>query len=123
MKSPAAYYLMLIYITIMLKPLFPIASDWWAHEFNETEHLSYVHALMGTNHLDKQLAETNADDKNSKNQSILKLQEQHPYHVATDEYKFEFASHRFSLEYVGLFVKKLAFVIIPNPGPPPKVSL
>ena len=69
MKSPIAYYLMLLYVTAMLKPLLPIADDWWSHEFNEIEHISLIHAKYRNHHLQKEVADTTSDSENRKDQN------------------------------------------------------
>ncbi len=58
----------------MLKPLLPFVNDWWQHEFNETEHVSLIHAKYGSHHLQAELAETNSNSK--QDQCNLKIQDQ-----------------------------------------------
>ncbi len=53
---------MLLYITVMFKPLIPITSDAWDHQFNEIEHISIVHAKYGSHHLQKEVADTEKDN-------------------------------------------------------------
>ena len=52
MKSVSAYYLLLLYISVLLRPLVPIATDWYAHQFNEIEHMILVHAVYGSHHVE-----------------------------------------------------------------------
>ena len=61
MKFAIAYYLLLIYATVILKPLIPVVEDVLIHCFAEAYHVATVHAKYGNNHLEKELANTNDD--------------------------------------------------------------
>ncbi len=122
MKSPAAYYLMLLYITVMLKPLIPIISDAWSHEFNETEHISLIHAKYGSHHLQKELADTNSDNGKSKSQNTVKSTDEVSFHIVQPVCKFAFATNKSALQYLLFKPGKLPLVLISNQGPPPKFS-
>ena len=52
MRYLAAYFLMLFYMVIMLKPLIPVICDAWSHIFAEAEHIATIHAKYGSNHLE-----------------------------------------------------------------------
>ncbi len=54
--------MMLIYITVMIKPLIPFIQDEWDHQFNEIEHISVVHANYRSHHLKIELADTDSDN-------------------------------------------------------------
>jgi hypothetical protein len=45
MKFAIAYYLLLIYSTVILKPLIPVAEDALFHCFAEAYHIASVHAI------------------------------------------------------------------------------
>lgn len=123
MKSPTAYYLMLLYITVMLKPLIPIISNVWSHEFNEIEHISTIHAKYGSHHLQKELAASGTDNENSKNQGILKSDIQYSFHVLTDAFECIFTPQKIHSQYLFFLLNKLPLVHIFNQSPPPKFSL
>ena len=65
MKFSIAYYFLLLYITVIIKPLIPVVVNAWDHTFAEARHIATVHAKYGAHHLEKQLApeEKDADGK------------------------------------------------------------
>ena len=69
MKFALAYYLLLIYLTVILKPIIPLAEDSLEHCFAEAYHVATVHAKYGNNHLEKQEADTN-DDNTTNNKNV-----------------------------------------------------
>jgi len=83
MKFPIAYYLLLLYLTVMLRPLLPVMGDAWGHTFNETIHIATVHAKYGANHVQSVLADNAAQHANNdKNQPAGKPVPASPWHVA-----------------------------------------
>ena len=78
-----AYYLLLIYSTLMLQPLIPVAIDCWQHTFAEAQHILTVHAKYGSNHLEKELAAASSENGNNKDQNSVKSEETTPVHIAT----------------------------------------
>ncbi len=83
MKVTVAYYLILLYVTVMLKPMLPIVSDTLSHTFYEAIHIATVHAIFGSNHLEKELSDTAPDNAGSKHQNV-NLEDQVPFHVSVD---------------------------------------
>ncbi len=69
MRWTIAYYLMLLYVTVMIKPVIPVVCDTLSHLFSETEHIATVHATYGINHLQKELSNT-TNDNNSRQASV-----------------------------------------------------
>lgn len=72
MQYPSAYYLLLLYITVMCKPIIPLVQDIWAHTFYEQEHIATVHHQNGQNHVHYEVKKANEDkngDKSSKAKS------------------------------------------------------
>ena len=122
MKSDIAYYLLLLYITVMIHPLLPVAHDWWEHEFNETEHLSHVHSHKGNDHLEKELKNSNSENTTNKNQNSLKAEDQVSFHVSPSIYKDNFSVNKTHLQHQLLNLNKPAFVFIFLKSPPPKFS-
>jgi hypothetical protein len=121
-KSTIAYYLMLLYITVMLKPLIPIVGDWWQHEFNEMEHLSHVHAIYGNHHLQNEIADTGSDNDHSKSQSVLNSEDQVAFHLLVAEYKNEPHSIIADKQFATLNYLKPSSVLISPEGPPPRFT-
>ncbi len=121
LKSPVAYYLMLLYITVMFKPLIPIISDAYSHTFNRMAHIATVHAKYGSNHLAAELADTGKDD-NGKNQDIPKPVSEVPLHIATDECAYNFHPGQTDNKYFVFTLCRFPGVYILNQGPPPKLS-
>ncbi len=122
MKSPVAYYLMLLYITVMLKPLLPIATDWWSHEFNEIEHISKVHAVYGSHHLQKEVADTSSENDHNKDQNAAKSEDQLSFHVSPEIYQYNVIVSSSDRRYHTFKLSKPAAVFISNQAPPPKFS-
>lgn len=110
---------MLLYITVMFKPLLPIFNDLWSHEFDEIEHISTVHAKYGSDHLQKEVADTNSDN-NQKGQNSLKAEDQVPFHEAIKECKLTFEISLIDKEFSHFRFHKLLTVFISREGPPPK---
>jgi hypothetical protein len=84
MKFATAYYLLLIYATVMLKPLIPVAEDALFHCFAEAYHVATVHAIEGKNHVEKEMAASGADDTSSKKQQADKAEQS--IHETTIDY-------------------------------------
>ncbi len=113
---------MLLYVTIMLKPLVPVVDDWWEHEFNPIKHQIHVHAIYGSNHLQKELADENSNNDNNKNQNTLKSQDQVSFHVSPAISKYGCTLNKSDIQYSSFILNKLPLVLISNQGPPPKFS-
>jgi hypothetical protein len=112
---------MLLYVTIVLKPLVPVVDDWWQHEFNPIKHQIHVHSIYGSNHLQKELAKENSNG-NSKNQNALKSQDQVSFHVSPEIGKYDSTLNKINIQHFSFISGKLPFVLISNQGPPPKFS-
>ncbi len=109
---------MLLYVSVMFKPLIPIISDALSHTFAEAIHIATVHAKYGNNHLEKELADTNADNKD---QNTAKSEEAFPVHVSTDNYDYRFYLNKIDRSYSDLKLNHLPAVFISMPVPPPKI--
>ena len=62
MRSPVAYYLLLLYLAVICKPIVPLIQDIVAHTFFKYEHLRTVHQHGGKNHVDVELSNTAKED-------------------------------------------------------------
>ena len=122
MKSPAAYYLMLLYVMVIFKPLMPILQDVWSHDFKEAEHISVVHSKYCRNHQQKELAADNDENDHNRNHNVLKSQDETSFHVLTAISKTDLSINRNERHYLCFNPGKLAFVFIFNPTPPPRFS-
>ncbi|MEO7209434.1 MAG: hypothetical protein ABIY35_00700 [Chitinophagaceae bacterium] len=79
MKFTLAYYLILLYSTVILNPVIPIVSDILSHTFAEAYHISVVHAKYGANHLQQEL--TNTTNENGQHKKNLDEQSQTGTHL------------------------------------------
>lgn len=102
----------------MLRPLLPMANDWWQHEFNNVEHLACVHAVYGSNHLQKETA-NNADK--AKKQTGVKGQSDNSFHIPTYHViKCAPTAIYIFKKQVGIYIFQLPFSTLSNIAPPPK---
>lgn len=122
MKFAVAYYLLLIYLTVMLQPLIPIAEDALFHCFAEAYHVATVHAKYGNNHLETALANDEKDDNSGKNQTSAKNVEQTLVHIATKEISTLNTLKSRSEKIFCCFTQKLCTIHILKIFPPPKFS-
>ncbi len=122
MKSDIAYYLLLLYITVIIHPLFPIARDWWEHAFNEVNHLSHVHKHYGNNHIEKEVAESSKENSSNKSSNSLKSEDQFNFHVLVNEYKNDYKAVFSVFKFILIKFLKLSSVVISRDGPPPKFA-
>lgn len=113
---------MLLYFTVMFKPLIPIVSDAISHTFSEAIHIATVHALYGSNHLEKELSNTASDNANSKHQNSVNAEDQVPVHVSTHECLYGFCRNTTDKDYSSLKLYKLKAGFIVKNFPPPKFS-
>lgn len=120
MRNSIAYYLMLLYITIMFKPFIPAIKDTLSHTFSEAIHIAIVHAKYGANHLAKEVAATGSDNS-SGNQNILSI-ESASVHITTTEWKYNFNLKLLNKDYPAYLPYILTSVFISKAGPPPKFS-
>ena len=111
---------MLLYLTVIFKPLIPIINDVWEHQFNEIEHVATVHEKYGSHHVDKELADKSHDDDHCPNPNTLKSEDQVPFHTLANEYKSTFISDASDKHFsLFTFIEPL-FISIALKGPPPK---
>ena len=66
MKHPGAYYLLLLYCTLMVKCAVPVTCDALSHLFNEEAHIATVHAIYGSHHLQTEVAGAVSDMQGGK---------------------------------------------------------
>jgi hypothetical protein len=119
MRYPGAYYLLLLYATLVLQPLLVVTQDFLSHTFEDAIHIATVHAKYGNNHVEIELAQTNSDD-NGKNHDSPKSEEQIPAHVFPNPFDHCFNSNLVIDQFVPLKPNKLPSVFISKQIPPPK---
>lgn len=122
MRNTTAYYLLLLYLTVMLRPIIPVIGDAWSHTFNKAEHLSTVHAHWGKDHLAVEVADKASENDNSKSQRTIKLEDQFTSHICTPVYKFICSLKEENLPYASLQACQITAVFISVQAPPPKFS-
>ncbi len=121
MKFTIAYYLCLIYTTVMFQPLIPLVEDAFAHTFAEAYHIATVHAKYGNNHLEKDLATTS--EGANKNQTSLKQDEVFAVHISAQQIDKEFIASSFKRSYLNSNAAKLPGSFMQVLAPPPKELL
>ena len=112
---------MLIYTTVMLKPLMPIASDCYAHAFNGMSHIATVHAQFGSNHLQKEMEDMTKGDS-GKAGNVTKNITEVPVQVVIDEVVDINFPNNASLDYFSFFLHFFPVSYLALLGPPPKFS-
>lgn len=121
MKFALAYYLLIIYSTVILKSLIPIAEDALFHCFAEAYHVATVHAKYGNNHVEAALANDAKDDTN-KNQTSSKSAET-LVHIATAAFLIFVSIKIITTKVFYRKNNKLSLIFIHKNIPPPKFLL
>ncbi|MEP6466448.1 MAG: hypothetical protein ABJB05_09080 [Parafilimonas sp.] len=122
MKFAIAYYLLLIYSTVILKPLIPVAEDAVFHCFAEAYHVATVHAIYGNNHLAKEEANATDDSNNNSAKNTLKTEDAVAFHIlATPQ---DYSIQIFNPQRIYYINPKtpLHKIVLTKPAPPPKFS-
>ena len=120
MRVPIAYYLVLLYATVMFKPLIPIVNDTLSHIFSEAIHIATVHAIYGSNHLEKELSKEEKDS--NKNQSTINSAETSFAHIIAGEVEYKFIQCMPLNNYPASKPSTLNIITLSQAGPPPKNS-
>lgn len=118
MKFTIAYYLLLIYMSALFRPAFPLVSDAMAHTFCEAVHISSVHMVYGSQHMQKEVAAENDDSKKS-DRNAVKTADFFAVHLLQNVWQDSFSSI-FSCQIFNSFVAaKLPFWSMRQLAPPP----
>jgi len=121
MKFATAYYLLLIYTTVTLKPLIPVAEDALFHCFAEAYHVATVHAIEGKDHVKKEMAASGAADASPKKQQADKSEQS--IHEATTDYTLSRLTP-YPLICVYPFIKEsIRNIYIDFVNPPPRIVI
>ncbi len=86
MKSPAAYYLFLLYMFALCKPVMPLVQDVIAHTFFEHQHLESVHKDGGKNHVNKEVGKLAGDESSSNSNSLKSYDDVAPHLITAFEF-------------------------------------
>ena len=122
MRFPIAYYLMLLYLTVMFKPLIPVISDALSHTFEDAIHIATIHAVYGDNHVEIELANTGSDNDASKNQNTTKAQDPIPVHISEEAAANDFTLTEAEKHYHSLLFYNLMGIFIAKDAPPPRFA-
>ncbi len=118
MKFPVAYYLLLLYTSVMFSPTIPLVKDAIAHTFAAAYHIATVHAKYGNNHLEKELA--NTSDAQSKNQGSEKQLELFAVHITTKNTEDICLIKNCKKAYSFFSEAKILPIVLTIIAPPPK---
>lgn len=119
MKFATAYYLVLIYATVILKPIIPVVQDALVHCFAEAYHIATVHAIKGNNHLEKELAGSGADADSNKTQKADKAEQ--AIHETAIDFAYDFLYPNFLKNHHSFSNELLSNVFIDFVNPPPRI--
>lgn len=84
MKTTAAYYLLLLYIFAICKPVLPLVQDELAHIFWNAEHIATVHHHHGDHHAEDEIAKAAQDEDNNKVPQTSKTTEPVSIHIIVE---------------------------------------
>ena len=119
MRAPIAYYMIILYCTVMFKPLIPIVKDMLAHTFAEAIHIATVHAIYGANHLQKEVDQTGSDNTGNKHQSS-NTEDQVQVHVSANVCKYNFGNMITSNKFPFYKYCEIIPGFVSKHSPPPK---
>jgi hypothetical protein len=123
MRYTSAYYLLLLYSIMMLYPMLPIVSDAWSHAFNEIEHITTVHFIYGSNHLEKELVSVGNLGKNNKSsRNSIKITEQFQVHIVAPSIEHDFGINTINGFYLFYNPPRIIATFLSNPFQPPRSS-
>lgn len=118
MRAAIAYYMIILYFTVMFKPLIPVVKDVVSHTFAEAIHIATVHAIYGSNHRQKEIDNNEAD--NSRHQSTTNGEDQVQIHIPTIACVYNFYSTTFLKSFSSFKYYSLLAGHIIKFSPPPK---
>src|ERR1022692_2264038 len=122
MRAPIAYYMMIVYFTVMFKPLLPIVRDVVSHTFAEAIHIATVHAIYGSNHLQKELAQTCDSNSNNKHQGPNNGQDEVQVHVSATEFICHLFPSAIGIHFQTSGLSPLENGFLAQDAPPPKFA-
>lgn len=121
MKFAIAYYLLLIYATVIAKPILPVAEDILLHCFAEAYHIATVHANEGKDHVEKEMADSGKDDASSKDQKADKAGQ--TIYEAVVDLTFSFINPYPLIYHYSFLNESLSKIYIAYINPPPRIII
>ena len=122
MHFSTAYYLMLLYLAVLFKPMIPVVIDAYGHAFHESFHLATVHEKYGSHHLDKALASTGSDNENSKSLKSLNTEDLMPVHIGSAQVACNFSFCSTDKQYHRFLPGDPSAMYLSKHTPPPEFS-
>lgn len=123
MRFTTAYYLLLLYVIFLVKPVIPLIQDIISHTFEKAYHEATVHAKYGVNHAEKEMADAeSSDNDSSKNQNTTKVQEETVVHLTAIEYNFDFSLNAKNKIFYSFENTSLPCIFLSKNIPPPKFA-
>ena len=119
MKFALAYYIILIYATVILKPLIPIDEYGIQHCFAEAYHIATVHAKYGNNHLEKELENANDNTDNISNKNILIDEDSASLHIISTIENIPVKAGTVKTTYIIQSALSLQKILLSKIFPPP----
>jgi hypothetical protein len=83
LKHPAAYYLLLLYITVLCRPVVPFLQDVLAHTLYEQVHLTAVHHHGEASHVQREMGSLSQEENTANRPAKIKTQEEVLPHIAS----------------------------------------
>ena len=120
MRTVTSYYLLLLYLTVMFKPLIPVIENAAAHFFTPSYHEAVVHARYGERHLDVEIAGTNTGNDKMGEQNRLLTGETVPIHLPCTHLSFLFSVNGIKSLYSLPDCCSPPAVFLSDPTPPPR---
>jgi len=118
MKQRIAYYFLLIYTLVLLKPIIATIQDGLSHLFAEAIHIATVHAKYGSNHLQREVGDLGSNS--GRNHAVSPPEESFSPHINANEIIFFYCS-LISPDFPMIRNPELLCVILSRQGPPPKL--
>ncbi len=120
MKAVLSYMLLIVYTTLLVKPVLPFFIDAAQHIFNYQEHMTVVHFENGQYHVHYELNDNAKKDIPHKDATNTKKDISQDEYIIQNELKttpvvYKIALHRLILS------SNLASTHLVNDYPPPKV--
>jgi len=119
MRFATAYYFLLLYAMVILKPVIPVAEDALFHCFALAYHVATVHAIEGKDHVEKEMAASSTDDASTKKQQADKAEQ--TIHETTTEYALTPLTPYLSVCNYPLIKESIRNIYIDFINPPPRI--
>jgi hypothetical protein len=119
-RTIISFYLVLVYSSMIVKPVLPIVSDSLSHAFALAKHLATVHAIYGADHLQQEITETSQGQEKSKTQNQLRPDNPVCLHTLTDLFSYCFHPGQ-KIIFPSSLAGSITQIFLPFEIPPPRV--